>query len=226
VTRTDGELQAAAARGDGAAFGCFYRRHERRVLAYAVGHCIGASDVADLVAETFLQALVSAGRFRSTDGDALPWLLGISRHMLARQRRSFVRRQRLLDRLSALPAFTPDEADAVDAAIDAARLAPALTMALNGLSAKDRELLLLVARDGLEPAQAGAVLGMTANAARVRLSRVRRRLHGVLTDQPAPGIELSIGYYHVAGGFGIHVTLVPGHAVLTCTASPPIPPHP
>jgi DNA-directed RNA polymerase specialized sigma24 family protein len=124
VTRTDGELLAAAARGDGAAFGCFNRRHERRVLIYAVGHCIGASDIADLVAETFLQALVSAGRFRSTDGDALPWLLGISRHVLARQRRSFVRRQRLLDRLSAVPAFTPDETDAVDAAIDVARLAP------------------------------------------------------------------------------------------------------
>jgi hypothetical protein len=39
------------------------------------------------------------------------------------------------------------------------------------------------------------------------------------------GIELSIGYYHVAGGFGIHVTLVPDDAVLTCTASPPTPPH-
>jgi hypothetical protein len=40
------------------------------------------------------------------------------------------------------------------------------------------------------------------------------------------GMELSIGYYHVAGGFGIHVTLVPDHGVLTCTASPPTPPHP
>lgn len=40
------------------------------------------------------------------------------------------------------------------------------------------------------------------------------------------GIELSIGYYHVAAGFGIHVTLVPGHTALTCTASPPTPPHP
>jgi hypothetical protein len=40
------------------------------------------------------------------------------------------------------------------------------------------------------------------------------------------GIELSIGYYHVAAGFGIYVTLVPDHAVLTCTASPPAPPHP
>jgi hypothetical protein len=40
------------------------------------------------------------------------------------------------------------------------------------------------------------------------------------------GIELSIGYYHVAGGFGIYVTVVPEHAVLTCTASPSTPAHP
>ena len=40
------------------------------------------------------------------------------------------------------------------------------------------------------------------------------------------GIELSIGYYHVTAGFGIHVTLVPDHTALTCTASPPTPPHP
>lgn len=32
VTRTDGELLAAAARGDGAAFSCFYRRTEHRLL--------------------------------------------------------------------------------------------------------------------------------------------------------------------------------------------------
>ena len=39
------------------------------------------------------------------------------------------------------------------------------------------------------------------------------------------GIELSIGYYHVAAGFGIHVTLVPDHAVLTCTAGVHPPRH-
>jgi len=39
------------------------------------------------------------------------------------------------------------------------------------------------------------------------------------------GVELSIGYFHVAGGFGIHITLVPARAALTCTAGPPAPPH-
>ena len=116
--------------------------------------------------------------------------------MLARQRRSFIRRQRLVDQLSAVPAFTPDEASAVDAAIDAARLAPTLTTALSGLPAKDRELLLLVARDGLDPAQAGAALGMTPNAARVRLSRVRKRLQGILTDLPAPDPHPEVPHAH------------------------------
>jgi hypothetical protein len=39
------------------------------------------------------------------------------------------------------------------------------------------------------------------------------------------GDELSIGYFHVHGGFGIHVTIVPEHAALTCTPGPPAPPH-
>ena len=53
----------------------------------------------------------------------------------ARQRRSLIRRQRLLDRLSAVPRVRPGRGGAaVDAAIDAARLAPALTTALSGLS--------------------------------------------------------------------------------------------
>jgi RNA polymerase sigma factor (sigma-70 family) len=193
VGRTDGELLAATARGDSAAFGRFYRRHERRVIAYAVGRCANPSDVADAVAETFLQALASAGRYRSAGGeDAVPWLLGIARHVVARQHRSFARRQRL----GTAPAFSPDEADAVNAAIDAARLAPALSAALGGLRDKDRELLLLVARDGLNPAQAGAVLGMNQNTARVRLSRVRGRLRGVLTDPPVADLDPEARHAH------------------------------
>jgi hypothetical protein len=59
----------------------------------------------------------------------------------------------------------------------------------------------------------------------VRASKHTRGPRGVAVTVPT-GIELSIGYYHVAAGFGIHVTLVPDHAVLTCTTNPPTPPHP
>ena len=44
--------------------------------------------------------------------------------------------------------------------------------------------------------QAGAVLGMTPNAARVRLSRVRKRLQGILTDLPAPDPHPEVPHAH------------------------------
>jgi len=45
-----------------------------------------------------------------------------------------------------------------------------------------------------------------------------------VTISPAaipPGSEISIGYFQVSGGSGIHITLVPEHAPLTCTSTPP-----
>lgn len=56
-------------------------------------------------------------------------------------------------------------------------------------------MLRLVGGDGLSPAQAGAVLGMNANTARVRLSRARARVQSLLTAadgtlpaDPHPGV--------------------------------------
>jgi RNA polymerase sigma factor (sigma-70 family) len=184
MDESDADLLEATARGDAEAFGRFYRRHEQRVLCYAIARCANAADVADAVGETFLGALGSAARFSgggsNADDDAIPWLFGIARRVLAHQRRSFTRRQRLVRRLERLPSLNPDEAEAVEAAIDAARLAPRLAAAMATLRPKDRELLRLVGGDELSPAQAGAVLGMNANTARVRLSRARARMQSLL----------------------------------------------
>jgi RNA polymerase sigma factor (sigma-70 family) len=182
MSTKDAELLAATAAGDADAFGCFNRRHEALVLAYAVHRCRNASDVADLVGDTFVGALRSAPRFTERDGDAVAWLLTIAGRALAHQRRSFLRRQRLGYRLAGVPTFSADEADAVEAALDAARLAPELSAALRTLPPKDHELLMLVHRDALTPTQAGRVMGMNANTARLRLSRARARLREQLGD--------------------------------------------
>jgi RNA polymerase sigma-70 factor (ECF subfamily) len=190
---SDHELLAATARGDAEAFGHFYRRHQQRVLAYAIGRCPNAADVADLVGETFLGALSSAGRFtgRGTEegDDAIAWLYGIARRVLSRQRRSFSRRLRLVQRLESLPQLGADEAAAVEAAIDAARLLPQVAAALSTLPAKDQELLRLVGADELTPSQAGAVLGLNPNTARLRLSRARARLRATLDSPNRPDAD-------------------------------------
>jgi RNA polymerase sigma factor (sigma-70 family) len=184
---SDGQLLAATARGDAEAFGRFYRRHKRLVLGYGVNRCLNAADVGDLLGETFLAALRSAPRFTDNGQDATAWLVGIARHVLAHQQRSFLRRQRLTDRLAALPSLSTDEANAVDGAIDAARMAPQLAAAMAALQPKDQELLLLVARDGLSSSQAGAVMGMNPNTARLRLSRARAQVRAALNpDDAAP----------------------------------------
>jgi RNA polymerase sigma factor (sigma-70 family) len=75
---------------------------------------------------------------------------------------------------------------AIEAAIDAARLAPRLTAVLGTLPARDRQLLELVSAYGLTPAQAGDVLGLNPNTARLRLSRARARLREALARSGEP----------------------------------------
>jgi RNA polymerase sigma-70 factor (ECF subfamily) len=51
-----------------------------------------------------------------------------------------------------------------------------LERALARLELRDREVILLVAAEGLTPSEAASVLGLTAEALRKRLQRARERL--------------------------------------------------
>lgn len=126
-------------------------------------------------AKCFLVALQAAHRYIPETDSALPWLFGIARRLLAKQRRKYVENRRLEIKVSnAFPAFTAAEDDAIASAIDASKQAPILEEALERLSRSEREVLELVAYDGLGPSEAAAALDITPNAARLRLSRARR----------------------------------------------------
>jgi RNA polymerase sigma-70 factor (ECF subfamily) len=191
VDRSDALLLAAAADGDGDAFGVFFRRHSRAVTSYAVRRCDNPEDVADLVSDTFMIALQASGRYIPETETALPWLFGIARRVLARQRRRKSGFARLLVKSSnSHPRFQGMEEDAIASAIDAVRSAPALAAALDTLSQGERDVLELVAFDGLSPSEAALVLDLTPNAARLKLSRARKHLRHALGEdrgvQPTP----------------------------------------
>jgi RNA polymerase sigma-70 factor (ECF subfamily) len=76
--------------GDPDAFGAFYRRHEDAVLRYMVSRVREGELAADLTAETFAAALISAPSFRPRPEPATAWLFGIARNVL---RSSFERRR-------------------------------------------------------------------------------------------------------------------------------------
>jgi len=130
-----------------------------------------ADAVEDAVAETFL---VAWRRLDRVPGEPLPWLYGVARRTLANQRRSQARRAALTTRLRLeLPAVATDLGD--ERILDA----------LGALTERDRELLTLVAWEGLTCAEAAIALGSSPVACRVRLHRARRRL-AVALDHAAP----------------------------------------
>lgn len=108
---------------------------------------------------------------------ALPWSYGVARGCLANHRRGAQRQERLVDRLAMV---RPVE-DADDGR---------LGQALEALSADDRELLRLWAWEQLPPREIAAALGISANAASIRLHRAKSRLKKAFTtgkDSPATG---------------------------------------
>jgi RNA polymerase sigma factor (sigma-70 family) len=159
----------------------FYRRHVDTVMRFAVRRCATPDDVADLVSITFVEVIASARSYDERRGPARSWLLGIATRCLADHLRDRYRRAETLQRLGERPAFTPAEAERVEAMIDAERLAAPLERGLRQLTGAERELLLLVAEEGLAIAEAARSLGIPAAAARMRLSRARRKLRPFLT---------------------------------------------
>ncbi len=196
VDRSDAELLAASSAGSGNAYSEFFRRHVDSITRYAVRRCVNPEDVADLVAECFLVALQAAHRYIPETETALPWLFGISRRLLARQRRNYVGNRRLQVKASnAFPAFTAAEDNEIAAAIDASRQAPVLEKALATLTPAERDVLELVAYDGLTPSQAAAALDITPNAARLRLSRARRAVRVLIAPAPVAGASVEDAEY-------------------------------
>lgn len=78
---TDKELLGCAV-SDPDAFGVFYRRHVAWVVAYLARRVEDREAVADLVAESFAQALIGLPRYDARRGEPNAWLFGIVSNQL------------------------------------------------------------------------------------------------------------------------------------------------
>jgi RNA polymerase sigma-70 factor (ECF subfamily) len=150
-------------------FESIFRATYPRVIAYSLRRADRES-AEEAASETFLTA------WRRLDAvpaeQPLPWLLATARRVLANQRRSAMRR-------------SPDGPHTDLAAIEARDPAPlisdelaeedAFAAAFRALGDRDRELLGLIAWDGLKVREAAEVMGCGAAAFSVRLHRARRR---------------------------------------------------
>jgi RNA polymerase sigma factor (sigma-70 family) len=155
-----------------------YRTSGTAVLGYALRRSATREDALDVVAETFAVAWRRRADMPGAAEEVRPWLFGIARNCLANSLRGTGRAGRLGERLAAALDLraVPDPAVLHEQSVDAQRV----RSALRRLSDEDRELLTLVAWEGLTPAQVAAVLDLPPGTARVRLHRARGRLRTLL----------------------------------------------
>jgi RNA polymerase sigma factor (sigma-70 family) len=157
-----------------------YAEHADRVFAYARRR-VGRQDAPDIVADTFLAAW---RRREAIPADPLPWLYAVARNVISNTRRAARRRDALQSRLAvAHPADGDDPSRHADERAD-------VLSALQQLPPMEREALMLVTWEDLEPHRAAAALGCTAATLRVRLHRGRRKLRSLLDSGPnaLPGV--------------------------------------
>jgi len=156
-----------------------YRQCADQVHAYATRR-VGAASADDVVNETFL---VAWRRLDDVPERPLPWLLGVARRVLANRRRADSRAAALRQRLMTEEAgyVGPHEADG--------EVSQRVRQALAGLGERDRELLMLIAWEGLRVHEAAEVLGVRSGTLGVRLHRARRRLAEALAVE---GVELEL----------------------------------
>jgi RNA polymerase sigma-70 factor (ECF subfamily) len=155
--------------------GVVYERHAPAVFRY-LARRTGTPAAEDLLGEVFVAAVAARLRVQPhASGSALPWLYGIAGNVV----RAHLRRKAPHGLADHEPAV---DWDAVDARLDAGARRHELRVALQALTSSERELLLLVAWDGLTPAEAGQVLGLTPVAARSRLHRARTRAQAALDE--------------------------------------------
>jgi RNA polymerase sigma-70 factor (ECF subfamily) len=176
----DAALVAAALR-ERAQFAVIYERYADRLFRYARLRTGSASDADDIVSQTMLTALEDLSRFDSSRGTFAGWLFAIAGRRITDQQRQRGRRSWLLIRLRGPEPLGDDVLDRLVRLDDARQV----RHMLNQLSEGERELLALRYSAGLSSSEIGDALGISSGAARVRLSRLVKRLAKDLSEKEA-----------------------------------------
>jgi RNA polymerase sigma-70 factor (ECF subfamily) len=182
-THSDDATLLSASVPDPQAFGAFYDRYEKLLLAYFVRNTGRADLAADLTAEVFAAALASAPSYRPAKGSARGWLFGIARHELAdlwqrgrvedRARRRLQMEQLALEdpELARIEELAESEGQVLDA-LNA--LPPDQRMAVEGRVVQERDYAELAQR-----------LRCSESVVRKRVSRGLRTMRTSLAEDPA-----------------------------------------
>lgn len=178
---SDPDQQALAwlRRRDGRGFDLAYATYAARVRAFLLRLSGRADSADDLLQHTFLR-LAERGPELRADSDLRAWLFTVARN-------AYIGQVRAMDAGwddSGLEALASPPAD-----VEARLLLGDVERALGALRLHDREILLLVGVEGLQPATVARMLGVDAATLRQRLARARSRLLLELERLPSATFE-------------------------------------
>jgi RNA polymerase sigma factor (sigma-70 family) len=159
-------------------FAAIFDRHAPHVHRY-LARRLGREAADDLVAETFLVAFGKRKRYDQNRADARPWLYGIATNLVSQHRRDEARQLRLRNAIGPDPDVA-SHAERVVAQVAAQAMGQLLGTALAELSTGDRDVLLLVAWEGLTYDQVATALDIPVGTVRSRLNRARKLVRDVL----------------------------------------------
>lgn len=165
-------LVARVAAGDDTALRELFTRHAP-MLAARLRVLLPASDVEDVLQETFLAAWRGAARYRPT-GAYAAWLWGIARRQAAL----------LLRRRGPAAAQLPELAAADDPTADALSRID-LERAIAALAPAEQEVWRLMYLEDLPVAETARLTGVPPGTVKSRAHRVRRLLRAALTGNEA-----------------------------------------
>jgi RNA polymerase sigma factor (sigma-70 family) len=160
---------------DARAFATIFDRHEARVFRHSLQLTQNVADAEDVTAAAFFELWRRRDAVRVVADSTLPWLLVTATNVSRNQRRALRRYRSLLDQLPRAGAdeLSPD----LDTALERDR---ELYRAMHSLGSVDASLLMLTAVEQLPVKQAAELLGISDGAARVRMTRAKKRLRSQL----------------------------------------------
>ena len=181
------ELVSRLRAGDTAAFDAIHAMFNTRLFTF-LARLARSRDVAeDLLEETWLRLVAQAGRLRA-DSHLDPWLFTVARNLYVSHCRSrMLEESRMVDLIGLWPTGLRGSPFEETAASEFERRVEA---ALARLPVVYREVLLLVAIEGLTPAEAATICGISSDALRQRLSRGRALLARRLDEASRPTAAL------------------------------------
>jgi RNA polymerase sigma factor (sigma-70 family) len=169
--------------GDTGAFDEVYDAYRARVFTFLLRMTRSRTLAEDLLDETWLRLVRHATRLLP-DTRLGPWLFTVARNLYWNHRRDALVEESSVPELLTLwpcPAAWPSPFDIAAAG----ELERRVERALATLSPQYREVVLLVALEGLTPSEAAVVCGISPEALRQRLLRARAALAEKLRETPA-----------------------------------------